>query len=184
MCGRCSLLLRINITLPHSFALGRNTNAGKERRQKIVGGGTACKDMLFLSLNFLFSKMPLLDFSRLDLSRAHLFKLASEFYSAWLRFLLTILSCGDSTSVFCFNTQYTKPGCHFARVQCISGHSCLPPCCWHVFPIYNTSVLWCISGQGMPNFFSWQVAIPTCISLHFSPSPRPSQARQVYFFRL
>ena len=69
--------------------------------------------------------------------------------------------------VFCFNTQYTKPGCHFARVCCISGHACLPPCCWHVFPIYNTTIPHDINDRNVADF------VP----------PRPSQIRQLYFFR-
>ena len=41
---------------------------------------------------------------------------------------------GASTSVLCVVTKYTKPGCHSAFLQCISGRSCLPPYCWHAFP--------------------------------------------------
>ena len=77
-------------------------------------------------------------------------KLASLLYLTKLRFFVSAaLTCGDSTRVFCFSTQYTKPGCHFARVQCISGHSSLPPCCWHVFPIHNTTIPQGIIGQGV-----------------------------------
>ena len=76
-------------------------------------------------------------------------KLASLLYLTKLRFFVSAaLTCGDSTRVFCFSTQYTKPGCHFARVQCISGHAYLPPCCWHVFPIYNTRIMCSVSNEG------------------------------------
>ena len=95
-------------------------------------------------------------------------KLASLLYLTKLRFFVSAaLTCGDSTRVFCFSTQCTKPGCHFARVQCISGHSCLPPCCWYVFPNHNTTIPHSIIGQGVAGF------VP----------PRPSQIRQLYFFR-
>ena len=40
---------------------------------------------------------------------------------------------GASTSVFRVVTRYTKPGCHRAFLQCISGRSCLPACRWCAF---------------------------------------------------